>query len=219
MKTNIYPVIHYLDDETTIAQSVIAKSLGADGVFLISHIGSNERLPALAKRIKNTYPDFKVGINLLGESIIEAAYQAENYGLDMVWGDYCGVSSEGLTEEGEKLKQWQEETEIAVFASVAFKYQKAESSPEKAALEAQKAGFIPTTSGSGTGYAPTTEKIKVMSKATNGLLAVASGMSCDNVSIFKDYLSDILVATGVSKDENHFDIDKLARFISLVKNE
>lgn len=218
MKTKIYPVIHYLDDETTIAQAVIAKSLGADGVFLISHIGSNERLPALAKRVKNTYPNFKVGINLLGESIIEAAYQSENYNLDMVWGDYCGVSSQGLNEEGQKLKEWQSETKIAVFASVAFKYQKTEIAPDKAALEAQKAGFIPTTSGSGTGHAPTLDKIKMMSQATNGVLAIASGMTCENVSMFKNYLSHILVATGVSKDDNHFDIDKLASFISLVKS-
>lgn len=50
--SKVYPVIHYKDDETTISEAIKASDAGADGVFLISHIGHNERLIPLAVEIK-----------------------------------------------------------------------------------------------------------------------------------------------------------------------
>lgn len=219
MTAKVYPVIHYLNDQTTIDEAILAKSLGADGVFLISHIGSNDRLAPLGAKIKVHYPEFKVGLNLLGQSILEAANNVREYDLDMVWGDNCGVSSLGLDEQGIQLKEWKKShSNIDMFASVAFKYQKTDFNPPLAAQEALNAGFIPTTSGAGTGKAPSLQKITSMSKAVNGQLAVASGMTCDNIQEFAPHLSHILVSTGVSKDDYHFDIDKLSRFIALIKN-
>jgi predicted TIM-barrel enzyme len=216
--SQVYPVIHYDNDELTIEQAILAKSLGADGVFLISHKGSNERLAPLAKEIKDRFPGFNVGLNLLGASIMDTAKLAEKYNLDMIWGDFCGVSSKGLDKEGILLSMWAKDHPIDVFASVAFKYQRVESNPALAAKEAMNAGFIPTTSGSGTGSAPTGAKVGSMSEATNGLLAIASGMTCDNIRSFAPYLSHILVAAGISMDENRFDIDKLGNFIKIVKS-
>jgi hypothetical protein len=215
----VYPVIHYKDDKTTIEQAKIAYKLGAKGVFLISHIGKNENLIPLATTIKNELDNFKVGLNFLGDDILYTAQVVKENNLDMLWGDDCGVSSRGLNYTGENLSQWAlENRKILVFASVAFKYQKTEINPALAAKEALNAGFVPTTSGAGTGQAPTVEKIQIMSSVTEGLLAVASGMDCDNVIQFKDYLSHILVSTRVSKDDYHFDEEKLARFIELAKS-
>ena len=213
----VYPVIHYKDDDTTIAEAELAKEVGADGVFLISHIGRNENLIPLAIKIKELF-GFKVGLNFLGNTAIYTANVVKDNNLDMIWADSCGVTSKGLDQEGIELKKWYEENKnIEVFASVAFKYQAVDNNPPLAALEAQKAGFIPTTSGSGTGSAPTIDKIKSMSEETSGLLGVASGMNCENINSFKPYLSHILVSTGVSKDEHHFDYEKLYRFIILAK--
>lgn len=216
--TNIYPVIHYKDDKTTIAEAILAKNAKADGIFLISHNGNNDRLIPLAIEIKKLL-SFKVGLNLLGdETMITAQIVADSH-LDMVWADYCGVSSIGLDNEGYQLKLWAaNHPDIDVFASVAFKYQVTDPNPPLAALEAKNAGFIPTTSGSGTGSAPTVEKIQSMSEAVGGLLAVASGMTCENIHQFKPYLSDVLVSTGISKDDYHFDVEKMTKFIEQVKN-
>lgn len=213
----IYPVIHYKDDETTINEAKIAHNAGVDGVFLISHLGSNERLIPLAVEIKKLL-GFKVGLNFLGDDAIYTAKIVKDNDLDMVWSDYCGVSSLGLCFEGFELQAWaRENKQIDVFASVAFKYQADEPNPPLAAQLADSAGFIPTTSGSGTGHAPTVDKIASMFKATGGLLAVASGMTPDNISEFKPYLSHVLVSTGISKDEYHFDRDKLSLFIQKAK--
>lgn len=213
--SKVYPVIHYKNDETTLSEALKAHNAGADGVFLISHIGHNERLIPLAIQIKKEF-QFKVGLNFLGDDVIYTANTVKENDLDMVWSDYCGVSSKGLDHEGEELQEWaKENSQIEIFAAVAFKYQGIENNPSLAAKNALDAGFLPTTSGSATGSAPSVDKIRNMSIATLGKLAVASGMDCDNVEQFKPYLSDILVATGVSVDEYHFDIEKLSKFIKI----
>ena len=216
--TVIYPVIHHDSHALTLEQAHIAYRHGADGVFLISHNGEDLVLPGLARRLKQEIPNFKLGINLLSTHIIEAVEIAREYGLDMIWGDYCGVNSEGLDKNGVFLSEWVHNNPlIAVFASVVFKYQKTDPNPPQAAVNAQAAGFIATTSGSGTGKAPNVEKIQSMSAATQGVLAVASGMTVENVSQFQPYLSHILVSTGVSQDDYRFDEDKLQHFIAQVK--
>lgn len=217
--TKILPVIHHMNNELAFTQATIAKSFKADGVFLISHVGTNNELPNLAQQIQELL-GLKVGLNLLGVDILEAAQIVEENKLDMLWGDNCGVSSLGLTTQGEELSLWKKRNpQIEVFASVAFKYQKVDTNPPLAAKEAQNSGFIPTTSGSGTGYAPSLEKIVAMSNVVDGQLAVASGMDCDNIHNFKNYLSHILVATGISKNENEFDIDKMSRFFEIVRQK
>lgn len=213
----VYPVIHFKDNDTTIKEARLAYECGADGVFLISHIGNDLNLIPLANKIKKEIP-FKVGLNLLGMNVNFTAKMVQENGLDMVWGDSCGVSSIGITSEGQQLTNFAKlNHQIEIFASVAFKYQRPEKEPVLAAINALNCGFIPTTSGSGTGYAPEVEKISSMSNGVNGLLAVASGMTVENIDNFKTYLSHVLIATGVSKDEYHFDPDKLKAFIEKFK--
>lgn len=219
-KTQIIPVIHYKNDGLTIEQAIIANAFKADGIFLISHEGQDLALAPLAKEIKQLLPRLKVGINLLGYNILKCADMAVTHNLDMIWGDQCGVSSKATTPMGLELAQWKKENpNIDVFASVAFKYQELETDIEKAAQNAKALGFIPTTSGSMTGSAPSIDKIKTMSNAVNGDLAIASGMNYRNVSIFAPYLSHILVSTGISKNEYEFDNDLLSTFMDKVHNE
>lgn len=215
----ILPVIHYLNAETAIDQANLAFEAGADGVFLISHQGQDLELPPVASTIKMAHPGKSVGLNFLTAGIEQACSSVLEYGLDLVWGDSCGVSSAGLDALGERLRVFVEtHPHIQVFASVAFKYQPLEVYPQIAANNAFTAGFIPTTSGSATGQPPTVDKIAGMSVVTGGCLAVASGMSVENVSLYAKYLSHILVATAVSMDEHHFDFELLSRFVGLVRN-
>lgn len=214
----VYPVIHYKDDATTIEQAGIAYKAGADGVFLISHIGNDMNLIPLAIEIKEKY-DFKVGINFLSNPAMFAAEVASQAALDMVWADYCGVSSLGLDDLGEELKEFAiYNPTVRVYASVAFKYQKVDPNPPLAAKNALDAGFVPITSGPATGYAPNVEKIKSMSENIS-CLGIASGMTVDNIDLFKPYLTHVLVSTGVSSDEYHFDPERLKLFIEKFKQE
>lgn len=215
----ILPVIHFLDRNLAVEQSAIAKDNGAAGVFLISHHGNDAELVEVAADIKLANVDFQVGINLLSMSPLRAAELAYGCNLDMVWADDMGVDSRGLTQEGVLLSSFAKaHPKFKMFASVAFKYRPHEPNPGFAALKALEAGFIPTTSGEATGSAPEIFKIREMSSATNGNLAIASGMTPDNVGTYAKYLSYILVATGISIDDYRIDPDKLKRLIEIARN-
>lgn len=214
----VIPVIHHIDETTTLSEAEVAFRCGANGVFLIAHGAGDDILPLLARQMKDKHPQGFVGINLLSEAPVAAVERAIEVGLDGVWLDSAGVSSAGLDNDGLRINDlaathpW-----LKVFASVAFKYQKHESQPADAAQVALQSKFIPTTSGSGTGHAPSTEKIRLMSEAVKGKLAVASGMTCENVAQFAPYLSWILIATGISRDLHHLDEVKTKLFIETVR--
>lgn len=216
---DIYPVIHHLNAVTTLEQADIAFDAQADGVFLISHYRDDDALVPLAHQIKAKYPDKKVGLNFLSKGPQAALDAVDIAGLDMMWGDYCGVTSGEPEMLAHDLDVRNQEIGVKdIFASVAFKYQAEDTDPPLAARHAKIFGFIPTTSGAGTGEAPTVDKIKAMSAAVDGNLAVASGMTVENIGDYAPYLRYILVATGVSLDDHHFDFERLYRFIALAKN-
>lgn len=215
MPPKILPVIHLLDHATALEQVTLARDCGSDGVFLISHKGNDEELVEIAWASKRLHPDFPIGVNLLSKSPMAAALQAWSVGMNMVWADDMGASSKGLTVEGRDLAALKAQfPSYAMFASVAFKYQPHEPDPQAAAVCALQAGFIPTTSGTATGSAPQLEKIVAMSAATNGLLAVASGITPENIASFAPYLSHVLVATGIGLDEYRIDPVKLRLLIT-----
>jgi predicted TIM-barrel enzyme len=211
----ILPVIHYLDPATAFSEVSKAVKCGADGAFLISHHGNDEELLEVGVAIRKGHPDFPIGINLLSIEALDAAQSATALAFPMLWGDDVGVDSSGVTDEGHHISaRVYANPGFQVFASVAFKYRPHEPDPVKAALNARKVGFIPTTSGSATGSAPEIEKIVAMSKATGGVLAIASGMTPDNVAQYAPYLSHILVATGIAINEHQIDPDKLHLLIA-----
>lgn len=210
---NILPVIHFLNEATALSEVRLARACGAQGVFLISHRGQDELLVEVARRAKLEHPDFKVGINLLSRGPLEAIGKALSAELDMVWADDMGVSSRGLTPVGEACAVEAQRGVLALYASVAFKYQPTEGNPSEAARQARMARFVPTTSGEATGHAPSVEKIREMSRAAQGRLAVASGMTPENIATYAPLLSDVLVATGVSLDEHHLDETRLRQLL------
>lgn len=217
----VYPVIHHLDSITTLEEAKIAFDCNADGLFLISHYGDDLDLLELGSIIKARNPSKFLGINMLSKNTLEAIDFISGFGFDGIWSDNVGISSEGITQFGQRIADTKRASpslsQLQIFGSVAFKYQKNDPDPSAAAKFAVSAGMIPTTSGSATGKPPTLEKISSMSASVDGLLAVASGMSCENIEKFAPFLSHVLVSTFVSRDEFHFDSKKLADFVKLAK--
>lgn len=215
----VIPVIHHLDDATTLAEADLAFRCGADGVFLIAHGAGDDVLPDLVKKIEKKHSNWFVGMNLLSEAPLAAVERAINMGVAGVWLDKLGVSSAGLNEEGEAIKKLHAQHPwLKIFAAVASKNQPFEIFPAQAAEVARANKFIPTASGAETAIAPSVKKISIMAEATQGQLAVAGGMTCENVPQFSPYLSWILVASGISRDAHHLDEDKTREFIKIVGN-
>lgn len=220
--TLVYPVVHHLDQITTNDQVRLAIEAGANGVFLIDHQQRNNELAQVVLSVQDIVPvGFKVGVNFLGWGSISAYDVAMHVSADMLWLDAPGIQHGHLTPSGHRLhghtKNFMDDGPD-IFASVAFKYQPVDEDPVRSADAARAVDWVPVTSGAGTGQAPSIEKILEMSEWGMNPLGVASGMNLGNVREFAPRLSHILVATGVSKDEHHFDFERLAAFVGAVRS-
>jgi uncharacterized protein len=201
--------------ERTLNNAAMAFEAGCDGVFLISMDRRDDVLEGLARVVKQRYPDKLVGINMLQHTVHEAIRTSVEAGLDMTWIDNARVHSE------ESLSQAKRIAEILaqypghqLFGGVAFKYQRDEPNPGLAATRARDLGIIPTTSGPGTGKPADVGMVASMHAAlSGGALAIASGITPDNVLEYAPYLSHILVASGVSQNEYDFDFELLCQLM------
>lgn len=217
--TQVHYVVHHDKQIVAVHQASLAFAAGADGVFMIPWGGRATTLNVLAsaKKVKEDYPDKFVGVNLLGANLSKEIAMADACGLDGVWFDWSDVTSKGVGASAEEAARTAKNLKrpFKVFAGVAFKYQDVERDPPAAARFAAMCDFIPCTSGSGTGSPPTVEKLESMSKACSGTLAVASGITPENVKPFLPHLAHILVATGVNDESDSLvpkRLERLCRF-------
>lgn len=210
----IIPVIHHTNEFLSMKKAEICAKNKAYGVFIISMISDNIGLSGLAKKIKIAFPDLKVGINLLGYSALDSIYESLNYSLDMTWSDCPIVTGSFITPEAKAIEEEIQNTNHLFFNSVAFKYQSIERNVQQAVLNSKLLQFIPTTSGEATGKAANLTKIKSMKDSLKDYpLAIASGLTPDNIQQYTPYIEFGLVATGISDDFNNFNELKLQEII------
>lgn len=233
-KPQVWPVIHYTTDAIAIDNAAMAAELGAAGVLLISMESNDGPLIAVAKTIKAQHPAMKVGVNHLTLPAHVSLERSLHAGLDATWTDRPGVSSSSISDAAKSMSQrlWWVPDHL-FFASVAFKYQALEPAPGLAAAAASALGMIATTSGSATGVAADISKLRIMHdelvhfartagggrswpKRSATDLGLASGVTPDNVVDVVGLVSHVLVATGISVDEHHFDYEKLARLMGRI---
>jgi predicted TIM-barrel enzyme len=215
----VLPVIHILHEKQAIEQAALAMNAGADGFWLINHAGDDDLTLSLAVNLEKRHRDGMVGVNLLSLSANETLDAVVANGLQSVWLDYAGIHSSvsdlALLQRQQELVKTHD---MKIFAGTAFKYQRPEPDPVKAAALAHAHGLVVTTSGSGTGHAAEVSKIKVMSDAIQRGIAVASGLTLENVGEFHPYVKYALVATGIALDTHYFCPQKLTDFVLKVKH-
>jgi len=207
------PVIHMPADGRLGADAVrIALAAGADGVFLINQ-GTTTRnivqnlIPAYRKEFG---ADLWIGVNPLGEDVedfIRLSAETPDRRIDGVWCDDSGVDS--LREDryieardaylaARKATGWQG----LYFGGTAFKTQR-EVPRDKLALVAQRAASfmeVVCSSGRGTGVAADVPKVQTLREAIPGVpMALASGITPENVDPFLPFVEAYLVATGIEK--------------------
>ncbi len=211
----VMPVIHLESIEQALKNASLAQAAGAYGVFVISMEGSDELVLPAACQIKDRFPSLFVGVNLLRLPADEAVSQSQRAGLDGTWCDNGGISSRGTSRIGIALgEKAVQKVSHKVFVGVAFKYQEPERDPPAAARVAQQMGLIPTTSGEATGVAANVSKVTEMRSALrDGPLALASGLTPENVSQYSGLITHALVATGISRDFHNLDPERLNALI------
>ena len=225
-----YPVIHCYDFNQTQYNLLLALKNKADGVFLINHNQMSElTFDLIIDTISAAYKDqIKIGANFLNLSNTEALEKAVNFGLDMLWVDNAGCDDCDNLQSAENFfkrsYELDDEMNVEIFGGVHFKYQpKPRSSIFESITQSLIYMDIPTLSGSATGNPADIEFIKEAHYALDAFnksywpekgdrsLAIASGVSIENVNDYLPYIDHFLVASSIldENDERLFDEEKL----------
>ena len=214
----VWPVIHVESAAQALANAELAFEQAVAGVFLIQMQGRDELLGPIAQQLKTRWPQRSVGVNFLSLPADTALQRSLSLGLDATWTDKPGVRSDRVLPVAWRVQALLERASRHLFfGSVAFKYQEVDSDPGRAAVLASKLGMIPTTSGEATGVAPAQSKLQTMHRSVEGAaLAVASGITPENILSFAPYLSHVLVATGIAKDFHNLDADRLRLLLQVL---
>jgi uncharacterized protein len=217
----ILPVIHYSTYAIARSNAKMALELGCDGVFLISDSGGDAFLVSAAQRIKDEFPGLQVGVNHVTLGAPESLRAVLAAGLDMTWSDRTLASDGHALPEGRAVRALLENHDChSFYCGVAFKGQAPERDPELAAgVVGNELGLIPTTSGHATGIAADTRKVRDLRGCLQPgrRLALAGGICADNVLRYVPLATDILVRTGISRDERHFDWRRLGDLVDAVR--
>lgn len=224
----ILPVIHVESEAQTLSNARIAYEAGCDGAFLINMQNPNtltrmshENLLNMHQLVKREFATWWVGVNYLDLPAVKI-FENVNSFVSGVWTDNAEIY-EWLDKqvEAEKIKLAKEKSgwEGLYFGSVAFKYQRDVDNPGLAAKIATSFVDVVTTSGKATGSAPDITKIRLMKESINNFpLAIASGVSPENVKEFLPYTDYFIVSTSLLKiGTENFDKDKIKALIDNVR--
>ncbi|KKP68649.1 MAG: Adenine phosphoribosyltransferase [Candidatus Moranbacteria bacterium GW2011_GWE1_35_17] len=212
------PVIHVLSKEQTLRNVAVAVEARADGVFLINHNIHAGELISVFRVVKKKNPNLWIGINFLDLYREDSAKTTINIGADGLWTDDAGVH-EGMIgapiARNELLGNWKG----LYFGGVAFKYQRAVTDVATVAKLALNVVDVVTTSGARTGAAPNVDKISTMREAIGDFpIAIASGITVENVRKFIPYNDCFLVATGISFSHTELNPEKTQLLSSYIHN-
>ncbi len=217
----VLPVIHVESEEQALRNARTARAAEADGIFLINHMGLCEDLLAIHRRLHEEFPDWWIGVNCLDldpEDVFELLPR-EVAGL---WVDDATIDERTRDQpQAEMIAGARRRSGWSglYFGGVAFKYQRPVEDLASAARIAAGYMDVVTTSGAGTGIAAVRDKIVAMKEAVVDFpLAIASGVTPENVSDYLDIADCFLVATGISRNFSELDAEKLRRLLDRVRS-
>lgn len=203
LSKKFYPVVHCLNPHKakgvmrTILNTGIAMENEADGVFLIGHSLISSDLVYIYECVRQEFPDIWIGINFLDisnwEKLSTTARLCNN--LNALWTD--------------KIPDYRLPLSFTIrrFGGVAFKYIAPNLTGDDLVVACRKAVLIvdvATTSGEATGSPPDVAKLEAIKENLGGRipLALASGVSVDNVQMFKPMV-DIFLASSSICERDH----------------
>ena len=217
----LLPVIHVASREQALRNAAVARSAACDGIFLINHGIPFQSLLAIHHAVIQECPDWWVGVNCLDlhPSEVFQHLAAEVAG---VWVDNAEIDEQGAQQgRAEAIQAARSESgwQGLYFGGVAFKYQRPVEELEQAARLAARYMHVVTTSGPGTGIAALREKIARMKAALGNFpLAIASGITPENITDYLDVADCFLVATGISRDFWELDPTRVQALVEAVSS-
>lgn len=213
----VLPVIH-VQDTTQITRNIrVCISEGAQGVFLINHDFDVDTFLPMLRATRDHFPDLWLGVNFLAVTGLRAfprlaGLVEEGCAIDAYWADDARIDEHATDAqpEAEAINQARGQWHGLYFGGTAFKKQRpvAASDYETAARLASQYMDVVTTSGIATGKAVGADKIEnFRTGCGDQALALASGVTPDNAVGYCDSVDAFLVATGISAEDDFYNLD------------
>ena len=225
----VLPVIHVVDTEQVTKNVQIVIKQGAQGVFLINHDFDVETFLPIIIATRQAFPELWLGVNFLavtGRDAFPILAKLGNQGcqVDAYWADDARIeeSSDSANQaEAEEILRIKDECGWGgiYFGGTAFKKQRVvekENYPQ-AASNARPWMDVVTTSGVATGEQAEHSKVRVFRQSLDDYpLALASGISPENIDQYIDDVDAVLVATGINYPNDFYNIDgaRLAQLLT-----
>lgn len=222
----LLPVIHPVSHDIAMASVKTAVESKCPGVFLINQGMNNKKVLALVMAVRMQYPKLWVGINLLGISPIETldhCLTSCDGRIDGIWTDNAKINEDvALQTEAQEFvnmrraRNW----DGLYFGGVAFKYQREVESNKLNLATRAALPFMDVicTSGPGTAQEAPVHKVAAMRDGITTAIALASGITEDNVMGFLPYVDAYLVGTSIERDFGILDPDKVNRLQQLISS-
>lgn len=226
----VLPVIHVLDNEQAVRNIRLAKEGGCPGVFLINHDFPYDRFLPVIEHARKSFPDYWIGVNFLavtGKEAFPVLAKLGNDGtrVDAYWADDARIDeSSSATQQDEAVEIDRTRKECgwkgSYFGGTAFKKQRevaVENYAQSATIATDYMDIV-TTSGIATGHSADLTKIETFREACGDTpLALASGITPENIADYLPFVDAVLVATGINKSDDFYNIDaeRLARLMQL----
>lgn len=226
-KHTVLPAIHAHTISMTLENIDMIQQQWADWFMLVNNEISPEKLLKIYEQVENRYEDLFHGINVLWRTPdmvirelqwlrVDGLRVDKPYIREVNWEDRTNLIQQAMNDTG---RSW------LYFWWVAFKYQKPLSSEElpKAVEKSQLYLDVITTSWSATWKAANPQEVKYMRELIGKFpLALASGITPENIQDYLPYVDTSIVGTWISERMNQyahvFDQGKLQRLMEKVSS-
>ena len=216
----VLPVIHVESESQALRNAELALDAGSDGLFLINHSIDSETLLKIHASVANCFGDAWIGVNCL-DLLPTDVFRRISERVAGVWADNAMIDeSSDQQPYAQRILDARDvhSPRALYFGGVAFKYQRHVDDLVSAAKRAAEFMDVVTTSGPGTGQAAHVDKIRAMKQALGEFpLAIASGITPDNIGAYLPHSDCYLVATGIGKSFSEINRALLDRLITTVR--
>ena len=217
----VLPVIHVEELEQALRNTGVARDADCDGVFLINHCMTDTQLLDIHAEVAARFPDWWIGVNCLGLNP-DQAFPLRSQQVSGLWVDNAMIderSAQQVAAEAIASAREQSGWQGLYFGGVAFKYQRPVEDLAAAARISAEYMDVVTTIGAGTGLAADRDKIMAMKNALGDVpLAIASGVTPDNIGDYLVYADCFLVATGIGSSFSELDPTLVEALVSTVRS-
>ena len=191
------------------------------GIWLMTTNTEIEVVEEIIKWVREKYPEFWIGVNLIGENIFKVFKFIKENNPDGIWIDNsyiikdCNFDIPNLIlDQFDKMK-WNG----LYFGGVMFKYQNNDNTDLKTLKEVHKYIDVLTTTGRSTGVAIDSEKLNYIHNNTNEniMIGIASGINSENIKFIKDKCNIFIVRTSLVNNKNDIILEKLDELINSIE--